>query len=153
MTSGVIERYGGAILRSADGKIATHEDCCDGCLHPYVKIADYEDGDLAVCAPCPAGTGEIWDGRISRSGYCAWAMYGNGAYTINSKDLYCASCAWIALVGEWRLLVTCDKPELAPDKQRIWYGQRAGARSDGPVGVYTRTSGCDTTAELAIEWG
>ncbi len=136
---------------------------CHNLVASY-QIANYTDGDLqaSLCTSCINSGATAWAGvfgyirETGSSGYrCRW----DGS-PIQPPNLSIDGKAFDNFAhhpdentrlrlygGKWLLKVVCD---IYPGTHsRVWEGEKT--TGDTPVGVYTRTSGCDTTPTLTIE--
>ena len=129
---------------------------CHGLVAAY-RIKDYTDGDLSVggtCASCDAGGAlSVWNGTFPAKGAdsrCRWLA------TLLENDLQTNGKKLGALtnilnvptpVCLWRVQVYCFQAPIT--SYLMWEGTKSIGLS--PVGIYTRTAGCDATSTLEIE--
>jgi len=145
------------LFTAADNKVAMSADCC--CAAPCTcpaglaagyRLVGYTDGDLVACDSCDDDLSmTVWDGSFPTliSG-CNWQEQSNRR--INGKQAVAGADQTLKLdvegdpVCKWIIVIYCSYPAT-----EIWAGEKTTGLS--PEGTYTRTGGCDTTAELEVE--
>jgi len=113
------------------------------------RIVSYTDGDIGACETCATGTVNTWGGDFTGNTEldpCMWYPT-TPADQINGHVLD-GTGSYLGLgTGVWESFIYCfDSLGL---QVLIWSGTKSTGAT--PVGTYTRTGGCDDTAELVIE--
>jgi hypothetical protein len=147
-----------SILVNASGLPYLCDDC--PCEEPCdeqcdYRIKGYTDGDLANCSSCDDSEARAWPGvfKFHNGAYRASWYVDNcpdiSAFSVSGKLLSDVQTSlWHS--AEQRLYLSISCHQSSPGVNHvIWRGEKTAA--GGRAGVYTRTSGCDTTSSLEIE--
>ena len=135
---------------------------CGGLVQQY-QIKDYDDGDpsgtptletSSPCTNCDDSSATLWGGVFTAlSGSpCVWSE--EDTLQIDGKELE-PNDTRLALdtSGDpdvWSITVFCHwDGDPADGEELIWAGSKVSGST--PVGIYTRSDGCDTTSTLEIE--
>ena len=118
---------------------------CDGdpdcaLLGECYRIVGYTDGDLVACSGCTDSGNTAWDGTFNRNSGCLYDAL-VGFLSINGKQAAVLTLSRTCPSGIWTMEISCET-------ENIWIGELTAG---DPVGIYTRTGGCDTTTALQIE--
>jgi hypothetical protein len=150
---------GGLAPVSAGQLVINAEDCCceppapcacpDG-MPAALRLAGYTDGDLAPCVGCADASlwdpipHPVWDGAFTwHPADCTWGDGPAGPwFIIDGKQLRAATIWLDEAACKWRLTIECELAD-------TWIGEKITGVT--PVGLYSRTSGCDLTPTLEIE--
>ncbi len=116
-------------------------------LQSCYKLSGYSDGDLTACADCDASGAAAWDGTFDALGgnVCKWDN--SEVESISGKEAKTRQLYWVNISGRWQLSIACDK---AGSGKWIWSGSRNDTGDCEPIGVFTRSGGCDVTATLTV---
>jgi len=126
-----------------------------------LRLVDYVDGDLAACASCQTVTWTpVWDGVFVPALTANWhkLFWGSPAQRISGKRpvLYTPGGAPIlkleTIGGVQKYVLKVECSDASYNKYTIWLGYKDICMDLDPTGNYTRASGCDATAILAVEW-
>lgn len=167
MADGVAVNLTGVVVLDSGVHVDTAPAACCCCptecssLPDYIGIDGYVDGDLSACDSCVvvddyatwclASQGkpcEVWDGTWERwtSDECQWVYRIHNANTVRVFDhalspttsqnlmsrVYCDN-------GTWWMEFYCQGDSSAI---LLWKGKKTSGEAFGPLGVYTKTSGC-----------
>jgi hypothetical protein len=147
-----------SILVNASGLPYLCDDC--PCEEPCdeqcdYRIKGYTDGDLAACSSCDDSEARAWPGVFKfHNGFYRASWYVDNcpdisAFSVSGKLLNGLETAQGHSSEHWYFLRIVCLQSSPLVNHTIWHGKRASA--GGRAGVYTRTSGCDTTSSLEIE--
>jgi len=145
---------GGIAIR--DGKIVYYQPagliayglCC--VRAPY-RLRLVGDEGVTPCEECDNWSGNPWNNEFylyynNRPQYVEYA----DVYASSYKGKYIVTCGmhltYTCESNTWTLTLKCIKPSF--ECVKIWEGTKTGG---DPVGIYTRTGGCDDTDTLSIE--
>jgi len=132
-------------------------DTCSACYDDIIPdscptlTADYEidgyvAGDLDGCAGCYDDSNAPWDGLYKHTNGCTWIIdYGGSYSSVSDKLLGTTSQIRFFASTKWTVNVVCYG---AAGNITIWEGEKTTGGT--PVGVYTRTDGCDMTSSISL---
>jgi hypothetical protein len=122
-------------------------ECPNGLSGDY-RIAGYVPGDLTACAECTESLNPAWDGVFHyNSSPCYWEE--TDAASIDGTGLIASLYLETGSNPDcyWEISINCTDDDVNP--YPVWVGTKDYGTD--PVGVYTRTAGCDMTSSLTIE--
>lgn len=132
---------------SSSSSSSSSSEACSDCGEAYLLIETLPDASCVTGTDNPGCTGQ-WGGKMQRSGTSGNYEDKSDPYNcIGTKLVNAVIWYWDGLGGHLcNELVITARPGDSSVYQKVWTGEKNGSQK----GVYTRTSGCDTTPEITV---